>query len=562
MNETERRVDAVRSRSSEIENDLIDAYRAGTISRREFVRRGTVIGVSLPLLGFLVSACGSGEQDGGQTEQSQNVKVTKGGVVRTGIRLPSGALDPVAINDGGGIAILGQSGEYLAWADSKLKLQPRLAESWKPNRDGSAWTFKLRQGVKFQDGRPLSAADVVATIDRLADPDVGSNALSAFQGILSKGNTKAIGDTTVEFELDAPNGNFPYLVSSDNYNAIILPRDFDGDWEKTFIGTGPWKLEKYTPDIGVTFVKNPDYWDTTRQPNADRNELKFYAKEQAQILALQGGEVDVLAQYSVSGGKALITDPNLNTLELHASTHHQVHMRTDTEPFQDKRVRQAMALLVSRGALVDGLYSGKGDPGNDSPFAPVYPSTEKSVAQRQQDIAKAKQLLADAGMGDGFSVELTTLNEFEVPDHAQLLQNDAKQAGIQIKLAIMDKGSYYGDAVFGKSPWLDSTLGITDYAHRAVPNVILGAPLLSDGTWNSAHFKNETYDKLVKDYTAAVDPGSQKRAAKQIQELLLDEVPILFPFFYFYLTATTKSVAGVASTATGHIDLQGAGSTE
>jgi len=209
MNETRLRVDAVRSRSSEIENDLIDAYRAGTISRREFVRRGTVIGVSLPLLGFLASACASGENGGQQTAQSQNVKVKKGGAIRSGIATPAGALDPHTITDYGGIAILGQSGEYLIWADTKLKLQPRLAESWKPNRDGSVWTFKLRRGIKFQDGRPLAAADVVATFDRLADPDGGSNSLSAFRGVLSKGNAKAVDDTTVEFQLEPRTGTSP-----------------------------------------------------------------------------------------------------------------------------------------------------------------------------------------------------------------------------------------------------------------------------------------------------------------------------------------------------------------
>ena len=561
MNETRLRVDAVRSRSSEIENDLIDAYCARTISRREFVRRGTVIGISLPLLGFLASACGSGETAGKQTDKAQPTKVKKGGVIRTGIAAPAGALDPLTITDYGGIAVLGQSGEYLTWADSKLRLQPRLAQSWKPNSDGSAWTFKLRQGVKFHDGRPLAAADVVSTFDRLADPEVGSNSLSAFGGVLSKGNIEAVDGMTVEFRLDTPNGNFPYLVSSDNYNAIILPRDFDGKWEKTLIGTGPWKLEKFTPDVSVTFVKNPDYWDTTRQPNADRSELTFYAKEQAAVLGLQGGEVDVLAQFSVSGGKALLNDPNIRTIALRSSTHDEVHMRTDMEPFRDKRVRQALALLVDRRALTDGLFEEKAELGNDSPFAPGYASTDRSVAQRKQDVEKAKQLLADAGQGSGFSVMLSTLDELYVPDHAQLLQNDAKQAGIQIKLKVTDKASYYGDAVFGNSPWLDSVLGITNYAHRAVPNVLLGAPLKSKGTWNSAHFRNRRYDKLVDDYAAALDIESQRTTANQIQTLLLDEVPIQYPFFSSYLTGVKKTLGGVETTATGHLDLRSAGST-
>jgi peptide/nickel transport system substrate-binding protein len=236
-----------------------------------------------------------------------------------------------------------------------------------------------------------------------------------------------------------------------------------------------------------------------------------------------------------------------------------MHMRTDKEPFNDKQVRQAVALLINRDNIVKGLLAGKSDYGNDSPFAPVYPSTDKSVPQRKQDVEKAKSLLQQAGKGSGFPIELRTWNVFEVPQYAALVQNDLKAAGIDVKLNITDGGSYYGDAVFGKSPWLDSSFGITEYGHRGVPNVFLGAPLKSDGTWNSAHFKNKAYDKLFVEYQSALDLQSQRVAAKKIQEMLLDEVPIIFAYFYYYLTATKKDIAGVNVSAMGHVDVVQAG---
>src|SRR4029079_7498774 len=161
-------------------------------------------------------------------------------------------------------------------------------------QDGSVWTFKLRQGVKFHNGKTMSAGDVVATIDRLADPKNASNALSAFSGVLSKGGTKKVGDYTVEFHLDAPNGNFPYMVSSDNYNAIIIPADYKGDFEKNFTGTGPFKLEKYTPKVGASCVRNEDYWGEKALPA--RTEFTFFGDIQPMILALQGRQVDVINQ--------------------------------------------------------------------------------------------------------------------------------------------------------------------------------------------------------------------------------------------------------------------------
>ena len=113
--------------------------------------------------------------------------------------------------------------------------------------------------------------------------------------------------------------------------------------------------------------------------------------------------------------------------------------------------------------------------------------------------------------------------------------------------------------MYGKSPWLDSSFGITEYGHRGVPNVFLGAPLKSDGTWNAAHFKNKQYDQLANQYIAAVDLQVQRAKAKQIQELLLDEVPIVFAYFYFYLTATKKTIAGVNVSAMGQVDVVQAG---
>jgi peptide/nickel transport system substrate-binding protein len=553
-------VDAIRARRSEVENHLIDEYRAGKIGRREFVRRGAVVGMSLPLVTFLATACGVGTEDLEAEDKPQTAKPNPGGTLRVGQQEPPGALDPVAVNSQAGLTILGQTGEFLIWSDRELNPEPRLAESWKPNADGSVWTFKLRKGVKFHDGKVMDAEDVASTFDRLADPDNGSNALSAFTGVLSKGGAKAVDASTVEFQLDAPNGNFPYLTSSDNYNTIILPKDYDGDWEKTFIGTGPWKLDRFEQGVGITLVPNRDYWAPGRRALADRQEIVFYTNEQSLVLGFQGNEVDVVVQFSVSGGKALLTDSTVITTELGSAAHRQVHLRGDKEPFKDKRVRQAMALLVDRRALVDGLLDTKADFGNDSPFAPIYKSTAK-VEQRQQDVAKAKELLAAAGMEDGFSVPLSGWQGFEMPDLAQLIQQDVREAGIRINLNITDQATYFGEATYGNSPWLDSTMGITEYGHRGVPNVVLGAPLKSDGTWNGAHFKNKRYDALVGDYVAALDLDEQRRTSKQIQELLLDESPILFTYFYYFLSGAKDYVAGVETNAMGHTDVSRAGLT-
>ena len=238
-------------------------------------------------------------------------------------------------------------------------------------------------------------------------------------------------------------------------------------------------------------------------------------------------------------------------------------MRTDREPFTDARVRQAIALSIDRNALVDGLWEGRAEIGNDSPFAPLYPSTDPDVAQREQDLEQARQLLADAGQ-ENFTVQLDTWDGFEIPDLAQLVKNYAAEIGVTINLRITDAATYYGDGVFGNSTWLDSVMGITDYGHRPVPNVYLTAALAGDpkiGVWNSAHFRNDEYDELVRQYVAALDVESQRAVAGQIQQLLRDETPIIFPYFYNFLSAAKPNLQGAVSAATGQFDLSKAGFT-
>ncbi len=529
-----------------LEDALVDELMAGRIGRREFLRHGSVLGLSIPMLSALVGFPTWVRAEGNRTVKS-------GGTIRVGMPVPAGSIDPLTVADTGGVCLLSQTGEYLAISTPEVGLTPALAESWKPNRDGSVWTFKIRRGVTFHSGQAMTAADVVATIDRLADPANGSVALSAFAGALSKGGSHAIDAETVEFRLDAPNGNFPFLVSSDNYNAVILPANYQGDFERNFIGTGAFRLEKFTPRARASFVPYVQYWGGKALPQ--RIEFILYDSIQAQVLAMQGGQMDMLLHIPVQGSQALLNDSGLNIVGLKSSAHEQVHMRTDAGPFVDKRVRRALALCLNRENLVKGLFRGRASVGNDSPFAPVFAATDPTTPQREQDIPQAKKLLGEAGFPNGFPVTLTTERFLEIPDYAVVIQNAAKRIGIDIRLNIEDQAAYYGQARFGQSDWLDSELGIEDYIHRGVPNILLSATLGSTGRFNASHFKNAVYDDLVADYIAALDPASQRQAAGKIQRLLLDETPVIFSYFYDWLSVIKKTLTGVRATASSQLNL-------
>lgn len=545
MGHKPRKVDELRAGRSELESHYIDELVAGRLSRRDFLRRGSVIGLSVPTMGAILAACGGANNSSSSASASAPVK--RGGVLRVAVQVPAATVNPLAVADGGGFNMLCQTGEFLiddAAGRGGTPLQPSLALSWRPNASGTVWTFKLRPGVKFHDGSSMTADDVVYTFQQLVEPKNASNALSVFTGILGPSGVVKVDPMTVAFHLETAVGNFPYLVSSDSYNAIIVPKGTDySKWQSTFIGAGPWKLRSYTQNVGASFVVNPSYWGT--KPLLSGMQWSFYASQSPQILALQGGQVDVVNGFTASGAQALLNNPQYNIVTLKSSSHNELSMRCDQAPFNDPRVRQAVALTLDRPGLVKALIGGDGTAGNDSPFAPIFPSTDTSVPQRAQNIAMAKQLLSAAGHPNGFRTTMFALVLHEIPLLAQAVAADAAKAGITIDLKIETSTAYYGKSTFGNSDWLDGTMSLLNYAGRGVPNVFLEAPLTSRGVWNAAHFHNTAYDNLVRQYVATVDVQSQKQIAGKIQRLLLGETPVIVPYFIDVLIASKSNVHGV-----------------
>ena len=555
-------LDPMRHGQGDIANHIIDEFAAGRLSRRDFIRRGTVVGISVPLLGSIIAACSSSSSTPSKAAATPSGSAASGSTIRAGIVTPAGAINPLTVDDQGGLDMLAQTGEYLCLSTQTLTLQPVLATSWSANSAGDVWTFNIRQGVKFHNGQPLTADDVVYTYQLHTNPKNGSAALSAFGGVLTNTGVTKVDDYTVQFKLDAPNGNFPYLTSSDNYNMIIMPNGYNpANWQSSFIGTGPFVLSSYTPKSGATFTRNESYWGTKALPA--QTIFTFYDTTAPSILALTSGSIDVVGQFTVTGGEALLSG-SYNVIKLKSSAHRELSMRCDQAPFTDPRVRQAVALTLNRPQIVQALFKGYADVGNDSPFAPVFPSTNTSVPQRTQNIAQAKSLLSAAGHPNGISVQLITEQFQEIPDYAQIVVQEAAAAGIKIGLKVESQSAYYGKATFGNSDWLDAEMSLVDYGHRSVPNVFLTSPLetysasTGTGTWNAAHFSNSQYNNLVTQYVAAVDLTTQRSLAGQIETLLLAQTPIIYGYFYNYLTATAQNVNGVYPTAIGHLFLYNA----
>jgi peptide/nickel transport system substrate-binding protein len=555
--ETRRMVEEFRrSEAGPIENNLIDELVASELDRQEFMRRAAMFGLGAGTIGALLRFVGEADVAFG----ASTAPAKRGGTLRVGNLKPSKAIDPITSNTQAVLAATSITGEYLLFTDPRNNaLKPVLATSYKPDKTGKRWTFQIRQGVKFHTGAPMTADDVVATFKRLTDPKNASEALSAYKGVLSPGGVRKTGRYTVVFDLDAPTPSFPYLVSSTTYQAVILPKGYQiGSYEKSkFPGTGPYKLQSYTPGVRATFVRNDAYWGG---PQAfDQVVMTFYTDSQSQILALQGGQLDLIPQFGYQEGRPLFKNKALQVFRQKSSVHREIPMAVDSDAWKDRRVRVAMALLLNRPSIIKTLFGGIATLGNDSPFAPNMLATDKSVPQRKQDVARAKALLQAAGV-TSLDTTLTTQRAYELPDLAVLVKNAAKLGGIDLTLEIQTPEKYYGGPQTvgpGGTPWLNAPMTITDWAPRAVPNVYLVSSFKTGGIWNASHIANKTLDRMIDQFTAAVELKAQRKLAGQIQRFLLTETPVIFPYFYVYLAAGKKNIRGYVADSVGLINLRG-----
>jgi peptide/nickel transport system substrate-binding protein len=560
-------LDPVRRSTTPLQLDVVEAFVQNRLSRREFIQRATVVGLSMTAIGAVIAACGggatpsptaAGPTGAGPSLLPSSAAPAAGGTIRVAAQRPKGALDPVTMVDLSSYGLTAQSFEFLCTLNAAASdIAPGLAEKWTPNNDNSVWTFNLRKGVTWHDGKPFTSADVVATMERLVT--AGNSGL---KGVIDKGSAVATDANTVTFTLVSANGNFPYLVSVFNAQSLITPAAYAAGTtlDKQPAGTGAWKLLSYDNATGAKFARNDAWWGG--RTKLDSTEWTFFDDTGAMVTAYQGGQIDALVQFDVLSGASLFTDPNFTVVETPTTNHRQIWMRTDKGQFKDKRVRQAFALTFDRPALIAQLFKGKAIIANDHVIAPFYPYFSDTVTQRVRNIDMAKQLLSDAG-ATGLKATLQYGKLNEIPDLAALLQSQAAPAGITLTPAGQDNGQFY-DAQWCPPKPADppcsgaAELGIVDYGHRPTPDVFLNSAFKTKGVWNSSQYSSAAFDAAFKEFQSAVGVDAQKAASAKIEQVMNDDVPVGLPYFYNYLSGNAKKFTGVYTSALGQMFLSSA----
>ncbi len=575
-------LDRIRRSSSPVRVDLIDHYAAGSVTRRDFLRRGAILGLSLPVMGLVISACGDDESTatGSESTGTENNfgrspldgDPVQGGDLRIGIQTgdANSGLDPLNMLDLGTYSVLSQSFEYLVGIGPDGNIGNNgLATEWSPNDDGTAWTFTLREGVTWHDGTPFTSADVAATIDRMVEVGAG------LAGVVSAGAVDTPDDLTAVINLDAANGNLPVLISIYNPQSLITPADYSNGTtlDQRQAGTGPWVYESHDPNTFTTvFRANEDYWGG--RPNLDSVTLIGFDSEGSRVSAMQARELDMIQSFGTVDGASLLSDDGLVVLTPPSSNHRQLWFNTQLPeggPFTDARVRRAVGLMLDRDQMVNTLFSGRAIVGNDHPVHPTLPFFDDSLAQRERDIDQAKQLLADAGY-ENLEAVLQVGDIQASPDMAAIVEQNAAEAGATFTVNTTANSDFYGEFWCAGAEWgaqpdtggptrpcgASAEIGIVDYGHRPTPDIFFGRALQTDGDWNSSNYASSEFDSLFNQYQSSVDVEGQKTAVGAIQRLLHDDAPALYPFFFDFLSGHDESVSGVQVSALGHIQLQNA----
>ena len=512
------------------------------LSRRDLLRGAAAAGVGLGATSFLAACGGDGEEGGaGTTTQPSGTtpaEVTRGGRLRVG-HVGGGkaeTFDPAT-----GSTFIDASRylnvyDLLVRADNQLELVPGLATEWEPNDDSTVWQFKLRPDVVWHDGKPFTAQDVIYTLQSWGNKKHIARSASTQMRL---DELSAPDDLTLEIPLKGPNARLADSFTQQN-NVIIQ----DGATDFTNpIGTGPFKLESFTVGERSLAVRNEDYWEEGK-PYVDEWEDISISDNAARLNALLSGEIDMMSQIEPTQAKANLESGEIQIIRAPSPTAIQVfYMAVDIPPFDDPKVRQAFRLIPDRQGLIDRALLGFATSANDLPGKGLWNFAE-DLPPREQDLEQARALLAEAGQEN---LEVTLHTSEIVPgfvEAATLFAEMAKEAGVTVKIKKEDPNAYFDTSKlytkldFGQSFWTYSSLALW-YEQS----------LLSDAIWNETHWRDKSYDELIRQAQGATDEATALDLWHQVQEVQYNEGGYIVWANLEILDAAANNVKGLVPSA-------------
>jgi peptide/nickel transport system substrate-binding protein len=469
----------------------------------------------------------------------------KGGRLRVAIAggATSDTVDPAIMDSAFTIPIAFTLFNHLTETDSSGQLVPELAVEWESVGSTDQWTFLLRKGVEFQNGKTMTAEDVVASINYHR----GSESKSTAKPFLdSVEDIKTDGPERIHVKLRSGNVDFPATIS--DYHFVIMP-SADGKVDPLAgIGTGPYALDRLDPGIGATFHRNKNYFKSDRA-HFDEVEFRCVLDDAARNNALVTGDVDVIDRVSLAVAERLKQTGSIKVEEVTGTEHDTLPMRTDTAPFNDLNVRLALKHAIDRDEFVKKILFGYGLPGNDNPISPAYRYYDAALEKRKYDPEKARWYLKQAGL----SSLKVALSVASAPfsggvEAGSLVQESAKAAGIDINV-IREADDGYWAGVWMNRPWCAAS-----WVGPASEDWIFTNAYAAGVPWNDTFWKNERFNQLLVQARGEQNDQLRREMYAEMQRLVRDDGGAVVLSYNSYVTGIQNNVQHEKMAANWRLD--------
>lgn len=466
-----------------------------------------------------------------------------GGVLRVGAE-PVRSLDPhFAVSDSE-ILVLQQVYEHLTFLDAQNRPRPELAVSW-DSPDCREWTFTIRSNSVFSSGKPVTAADVVFSFNRLRHPQEGSPAVNLFRNIEQ---VRALDESRISFELSAPNPEFPSYVG--DYRACIIPKE-GGEPGNERVGSGPFMISAYVPRDGILLEPNPHYAVTDADgyplPYLDEIRLVFHPDRAAQLQALRRGKLNFVGGLDPQLAAILETQAGFRLVTGESNRHWLLHLRSDSGHLaSDNRIRRALKLATDHNELISAVRPGLASAGNG--FSPVGPAfgdyyLEKAPAS---DPEGARALLTQAGYPDGLQITLYVQDRPTAVAIASVWKQQMARIGVEVALEVIAPDVYFGE---GKHSWLAVDFGITEWEARSTPATYFKLAYTGESRWNESHWSDPELDSLIRRIDGEPDRAKRVALYHRAQKIFIERGPIIVAFFEKTAVGINEKLKGVVLAA-------------
>ncbi len=502
--------------------DLERAFNRGEIGRRQFLFHATALAGTTALSPALLSG----------TAQASEPK--KGGTLRVGCSgaNTSDSLDGATQSDiymqflGHGMVF-----DCLTEVTADSTLVGELAESWEASPDAVSWTFKLRKGVEFHNGKSFGADDVIESLNHHIAPDTKSAAKPIIAAIE---DMKKHDDHTLTLTLKTGNADFPYLLS--DYHILMYPAGMFDEAVAKGIGTGGYKLESFEPGVRSYSTRNENYYKAD-SCWFDAVDLIAINDPNARQTALVTDEVDVINRVDLKTIKLLQRNDAIQIFEVTGNQHYSYPMITTQAPFDNNDVRLALKYAFDRGEMVQKILQGHGAPGNDHPIGPANQYWHQDLEQREYDPDKAKFHLKQAGL-ENLKIDVSAADAAfpGAVDATVLYRETAARAGIEINVVREPDDGYWSNV------WMQKPYCACFWSGRATEDWMFSTAYEKGVPWNDSYWDNERFNKLLIEARAELDSDKRRALYYEMQVIVRDEGGVAVPMFANWVDASNKKV--------------------